>query len=155
VSWFAEFGGSIFVVFATLIILSEIGLHVWAALHNRQYNVSWLILLLGITIGFVGMFILNPGRAKDGGKFLVDSAVRVVQVVRLGRRAGDPMNVVVQDKDGNTAEFPVPRIADNDTDTQIKIPLVIDPDTAEPLNRRQSDPPAPPRMGGEADGKGD
>lgn len=130
------------VTLALLVALSEVGLHIYAVLLQRKYNVSWIMLLVALILGFVGMFVINPARAKDGGKFLVDSTIRVVQVIRQGRRKDDALNVTVADALGHTAEIEIPNTADND-EQPLVIPIVVDPATKEPLLRRQSDPPIP------------
>lgn len=111
---FGEFGGSALVVLALLITLSEVGLHILATLNGRRYTVSWIMLFIALVMGFVGMFILSPMRAKDGGKFLVDNTIRVLQVFRIGRRKDDSLAVVLEDSMGNTAELAVPSLSTAD-----------------------------------------
>ncbi len=101
-------------IFALLITLSEVGLHVWASMNGRKYNVSWVMLFVALIMGFVGMFILNPGQAKEGGRFIVDNTIRVIQVVRQGRRKSDAVAVVLEDHAGNTGEIIVPALTTAD-----------------------------------------
>ncbi len=102
------------VIFALLITLSEVGLHVWASMNGRKYSLSWAMLFVALIMGFVGMFILNPGRAKEGGRFIVDNTIRVLQVVRQGRRKSDAIAVVLEDHEGNTGEIVVPSLTTGD-----------------------------------------
>jgi hypothetical protein len=49
---------------------------------------------IGCLFGFVGAFVLNPRQAKEGAGIVVDSTVRIVGVVRGGRRSTDTPVVV-------------------------------------------------------------
>jgi hypothetical protein len=49
---------------------------------------------IGCLFGFVGGFVLNPGKAKEGAAIVVDSTVRVIGVVRNGRRSTDTAVIV-------------------------------------------------------------
>lgn len=109
-----QIGGTALTILATVIALSEVALRIYAAIYVRQYSPSYVMLSIAVVIGFTGLYTLDPSRAKDGGRFLVDNAIRVIQVLRIGRRKDDPLAVVVADQNGNTAEIAVPTIAAND-----------------------------------------
>ena len=51
-------------------------------------------IVIGCIIGFVGFYLLDPKGAEDGGGFLVTSAVRIIGVVRGGRRSTDAPVVI-------------------------------------------------------------
>lgn len=138
VSWFREIGGTLLVLFALAVAASEIGLHVFFALREKKYDVSWLMLIIALVLGFIGMYILNPLLAKDGGKFLVDNSIRVITVIRNGRRKNDNLNVTLEDQSGNSAEVAIPV----DAPDQPEVPLEKIADSLGQLpHRRETDKP--------------
>jgi hypothetical protein len=126
----ARFWGGLFLVGLALIItISEIAMHLYGLLTGVKFEVSHTDLFAALIIGFVGMYVLSPRRAKDGGQFLVNSTVRVIQVIRNGRRKTDAVAAVVEDEAGNQATIHVPTM-------ETEIPVEMDADTPK---RRSSD----------------
>lgn len=123
-------GGITLIVFGSIILTIEIALHVMAALEQRSYHIHMTMVLIAFVIGFVGMYILSPPRAKEGGQFIVDNAIKIIQTMRAGRRKGDPLAALVEDLDGNTATVIIP------APTETEVP--IQP-TADTPARRKSD----------------
>lgn len=76
-------------------LLAEGGLHFLSFFLERQYELNHGVLLISMIIGFVGFYIIDPVRAKDGTGILRETAVAVIGVVRSGRRATDADVVVV------------------------------------------------------------
>lgn len=65
------------------------------AVRGHTYEIPRTVFYVAAVIGFVGFYGLDPKRAKDGGSFIVDSAVRIIGVVRNGRRSSDVAVVAV------------------------------------------------------------
>jgi hypothetical protein len=128
----AKIGGILMVLFAGVIITIEVMLHVMAASHDRSYSINYVMLLIGLITGFTGMYILSPPRAKDGGQFIVNNAIKIIQVMKAGRRKGDPIAAIVEDVNGNTATMVIP--APTETEVPIKSANESGP------NRRMTDP---------------
>lgn len=55
------------------------------------HQMEWWVVLVGATFGFVGFYLTNPPGAITAGTFIVDSGVKIIGVVRSGRRASDPV----------------------------------------------------------------
>jgi len=101
-----------------------------------EYIIDLRMLLIALITGFVGMYILNPYRAREGGQFLVDSAVKILIVVRAGRRKDDPIKTTVEDRNGKQVTLIVP-IPPNQSSNGSASPRV-----SGPLNARITDKPA-------------
>lgn len=124
------------VLLALLVVLSEIGLHVFFAANEKRYDISWVMLIIALIMGFTGMYVLNPARAKDGGRFIVDSSLRIISVVRNGRRKEDPLKVEIQNEEGQSAELAVPVIPPDNPEIPIE---QIAASLGQIPKRRQSD----------------
>lgn len=72
-------------------ILTEL-LRYWLGNHPPE----WWVLSLAALLGFFGFYLLNPAAAKDAFGFATDQAVKVIGVVRSGRRSTDPVVAVTQ-----------------------------------------------------------
>lgn len=141
----AKVGGILLVVFAGVLITVEVMLHVMAATHDRSYHINYWMLLISCVTGFTGLYILSPPRAKDGGQFLVNNAIRIIQVIKAGRRKGDPMTAIVEDMEtGMTASVLLPP----PVETEVPITSIADGNAIGP-NRRASD--AKPSNGDQGD----
>lgn len=101
-------GGLSLVSIAVLIALAEVVIHIYGKYNGKHYDVGHIDLLVALVIGFVGMYVLSPKGAKDGGQFLVDNALRVITVIRSGRRKTDMMKVVVENQEGQQTSIDVP-----------------------------------------------
>lgn len=130
-----KIGGIILVVFAAIVVMIEIILHVIAVAHGQKYSINYVMLAIAFVTGFTGFYILNPPRAKDGGEFIVDNAIKIIQVMKAGRRKDDPTAVVVQDKNGQTATM----VIHPPTETEVSIAPQIDAQA-----RRNTDALLPP-----------
>lgn len=128
----AKVGGILLVTFAAIILTIEIMLHVIAATHDRSYSVNYWMLLIAMVTGFTGFYILNPPRAKDGGQFIVNNAIKIIQVMKAGRRKGDPIAAIVEDAQGNTATMVIP------APTETEVPIQRSDEDGP--KRRQTDP---------------
>jgi general stress protein CsbA len=115
----AKVGGILLVLFAGVLITIEVMLHVMAATHDRSYSINYWMMLIALVSGFTGLYILSPPRAKDGGQFLVNNAIKIIQVVRQGRRKDDPVHAVLEDQNGMTTTLEVP-VPPHDTEIQIE-----------------------------------
>ena len=132
----ARFWGGLFLVsIALLIALSEIAIHLYGKLTGHKYDIGHVDLLVALVIGFVGMYILSPKGAKDGGQFLVNNTIRVIQVIRSGRRKTDPVSAIVEDELGNTATIEVP--TPQHRETELPLPQGTD------LPRRRAEDQVP------------
>jgi hypothetical protein len=142
----AKIGALALIFFAAVLVGIEVSLHVDAAIHGSKYSINYTMLLIALIVGFVGMYILSPPRAKEGGQFIVDSTVKIIQVFRAGRRKNDPVAAVIEDKQGHsgTIVIPVPP-------HESEIPLESSQEVADSPQRRCTDPnhtgthPIPPR----------
>jgi len=122
----ARFWGGLFLVsIALLIALAEIAIHLYGKLTGHHYDIGHIDMFVALVIGFVGMYVLSPKGAKDGGQFLVNNTIRVIQVIRSGRRKSDPVTAVVEDALGNTASIGVPLIPAT-SETEIPITAGIE-----------------------------
>lgn len=72
-------------------ILTEL-LRYWIADHRPE----WWVLSVAALFGFLGFYMINPAGAKDAFGFATDQAVKVIGVVRSGRRATDPVVAVTE-----------------------------------------------------------
>jgi hypothetical protein len=114
-----KFWGGLFLVgIGLLIALVEVAVHIYGKFTGHRYDIGHVDLLIALVIGFVGMYILSPKGAKDGGQFLVNNTIRVIQVIRSGRRKTDVVNAVVEDIEGNTATIQVPPLT---SETEVPI----------------------------------
>ncbi len=66
------------------VLLMELSRY-WMYLHPIH---AWPV-VIGCLIAFLGFYLLNPSSARDGAQIVVDSAVRIIGVVRSGRRSTD------------------------------------------------------------------
>jgi hypothetical protein len=74
-------------------ILIEFAFYFRSSAHGQHYDVSPWVMLGGAVICFVGGFVIDSKKAESAGGFLVDSSVKVIGVIRSGRRSSD--NVIV------------------------------------------------------------
>lgn len=137
----AKVGGILLVTFAAVILTIEIMLHVIAASHSREYSINYWMLLISFVTGFTGFYILSPPRAKDGGQFIVNNAIKIIQVMKAGRRKGDPIAAIVEDEHGNTATMVIP--APTETEVPIRHAEESGPSRrqTDPLNAPHDEPP--------------
>lgn len=134
----AKLGGILLVLFAGVLITIEVMLHVMAATHDRSYSINYWMLLIALISGFTGLYILSPPRAKDGGQFLVNSAVRIIQVMKAGRRKGDPMSALVEDEKGNMQTVLLP------SPVESEVPIKSIDESGNSPCRRSTDPKKQP-----------
>jgi hypothetical protein len=81
--------GSVMATIGVLVILTEIGLHVYSAVTHTKYEMDHTVLLAGALMGFWGFYWVD-------GK----SATAAVAVLRGGRRSTDtPVVVPAQRED--------------------------------------------------------
>lgn len=125
-------GGVTLVCIGVLIALSEVAVHIYGKVTGKMFDTGHVDLLIALVFGFVGMYVLSPKGAKDGGQFLVNSTVRVIQVIRSGRRRSDPVAAVLEDELGHTATIEVPHLTDKE------IPIEAERDATKP-HRRATD----------------
>jgi hypothetical protein len=126
--------GAIFVAIAAGILLAEVGLHLYMSVTDHGYEPSHWIIFIAFVLGFAGWYTLSPKSAKDGGQFIVDNGIKVLQTIRLGRRKSDAMKIV------------------NPTTEEIAIPLTVEPDPPGSPKRRVTDDQLPtPAAEGEGD----
>lgn len=94
--------GGFLVTLGIAILLVEL-IRYWLKGHAIH---AWPV-VIGSAIGFVGFYMLDPGGAKDGAGVIEDFTVRVLAVIRSGRRSTDTKVVVdVEDR---------PKLTDNDS----------------------------------------
>lgn len=87
--WASTISGGAFALLGVITLLVEL-VRYWMAGHV----IHAAPVCIGCLFGFTGFFILNPTRAKEGAGIVVDSTVRVIGVVRGGRRSTDAPIVV-------------------------------------------------------------
>lgn len=73
------------------IILGEI-VRNWMFGHRIE---AWVV-AIGCGFGFFGFYGMDSKRAKDAFGFAVDNSVKVIGVVRSGRRSTDPVVAVTE-----------------------------------------------------------
>lgn len=127
-------GGIVLISFSAILVVTEVVLHVLSVTQGHKYSINYVMLIIAAVVGFTGMYILSPPRAKDGGEFIVDNAIKIIQVMKAGRRKNDPIAAVVEDKNGQTATM----IIHPPTETEVTIAPTIE-DGHEP--RRKTDTP--------------
>jgi hypothetical protein len=126
----ARIGGLCLIVFALSMLSLEIVLHTYATLNQRSYDLNHMVILMALILGFVGMYVLSPSKAKDGGRFIVDSTVKIVQVIRFGRRKNDAVMTTIEDREGHRASLVTPTIT---TETELPVEPMAD------MQRRKTD----------------
>lgn len=72
-----------------LVLLVEL-VRYWLTGHSIH---GWPV-AIGCIVGFVGFYGLDPKEARDGGAFIVSSAVSIIGTIRSGRRSTDVRAVV-------------------------------------------------------------
>lgn len=94
--------GIIMAIIGVLILLVEIGLHIWAVFTHQEYDLNHWVLIVGMVFGFVGFYIQDPKKTSEGATVLVQNGVEILKnlPLRLGRRSTDA--VVVPDPDPTT-----------------------------------------------------
>lgn len=80
--------GVVLVLLGLTILLSE-----WIRASWFNHHPETFALALGIVLGFIGFYIIDPVHAEQGARIVIDGATSVIQVVRSGRRSTD--NVIV------------------------------------------------------------
>jgi cytochrome c biogenesis protein CcdA len=75
--------GAIMATIGVLVILSEVGLHIYSAITHTKYEIDHIVLLAGALLGFWGFYWID-------GK----SAAGAVAVIRGGRRSTDAPVVI-------------------------------------------------------------
>lgn len=61
-----------------------------------QHEIEGWVVAIGAALGFFGFYLMAPARAKDAYGFALDGFVKIVDTVRIGRRATDPVVAVTQ-----------------------------------------------------------
>ena len=125
-------GGIALVCIGILIALAEVAVHIYGKVSGKLYDTGHVDLLIALVFGFVGMYVISPKGAKDGGQFLINSTIRVIQVIRFGRRKDDPTTAVLEDDLGNTAAIQVPHL-------ETEVPIEQSRDAKQLPHRRASD----------------
>jgi hypothetical protein len=87
--WASTISGGVFASLGVATLLVEL-VRYWMTDHA----IHAAPVCIGCLFGFVGFFILNPKRAVEGAQVVVDSSVRIIGVVRGGRRSTDTKVVV-------------------------------------------------------------
>lgn len=80
------------------ILLATVTIQLVGAVRGENYEISHSIFYVAMVLGFVGFYGLDPKRAKDGGQFIADNALRFVSILRTGRRSTDAVAVVTEPK---------------------------------------------------------
>jgi protein-S-isoprenylcysteine O-methyltransferase Ste14 len=89
--WATTITGVTFALLGVVTLLIEL-LRYWLTDHA----IHAAPVCIGCLFGFVGFFAISPTRAKEGAGIVVDSTVRVIGVVRGGRRSTDTPVVVAR-----------------------------------------------------------
>jgi protein-S-isoprenylcysteine O-methyltransferase Ste14 len=92
--WAATISGVSLALLGVVVLLVEL-VRYWLADHP----IHAAPVCIGCLFSFTGFFVLNPTRAKEGASIVVDSTVRVIGVVRGGRRSTDRQVVVAKTED--------------------------------------------------------
>jgi hypothetical protein len=87
--------GYVLAAIGVIILLSEIALHYYGYFHGKTYELDRPVLYVGLVIGFVGFYMINPKGAEGGTDILTRTVVALISVVRTGKRAGDGVSVEV------------------------------------------------------------
>jgi hypothetical protein len=82
--WASTIGGVVLALLGVATLLVEL-VRYWTLNHP----IHAAPVCIGCLFAFCGFFILNPKRAVQGAAVVVDSTVRVVGVLRGGRRSTD------------------------------------------------------------------
>lgn len=102
------------------VLLFEIGLHFYGYFTGVAYQLNQPVLYVGMVIGFVGFYMINPKSAEGGTDILTRTAVALISVVRTGNRAGDVKVEVTPVAKGAVVTVPQPVGAPHpDTDPAI------------------------------------
>jgi hypothetical protein len=85
------------------VLLSEVSLHYYGYFHHTEYTLNHPVLYVGLVIGFVGFYMINPKGAESGTNILSRTVIGLIEVVRTGKRAEDVKVEVTA-----TRETPIP-----------------------------------------------
>jgi Tfp pilus assembly major pilin PilA len=92
--------GSVMAAIGVLVILTEIGLHVYSAITHTKYEMDHTALLSGAVVGFVGFYLIDSKSATATANIVVGSGAQIIRAVRGGRRSTDtPVVVPAQRED--------------------------------------------------------
>lgn len=76
-------------IVGVLFLIASVTIEIAGALNEKHYEVPHSAIYVGMILGFIGFYGLNPDRALKGGDFIVSSATRIITAVRTGRRSTD------------------------------------------------------------------
>jgi hypothetical protein len=79
------------------VLLSEVALHYYGYFHKAAYELDRPVLYVGLVIGFVGFYMINPKGAESGTDILSRTVIGIISVVRTGKRAEDVKVEVTQE----------------------------------------------------------
>jgi hypothetical protein len=91
--------GGIMATIGVLVILIEIGLHVFSAITHTHYEMDHVALLSGAILGFIGFYLVDSRGATGAATVVVGSAGQLIRAVRGGRRSTDAPVVVAKTED--------------------------------------------------------
>lgn len=139
--------GYLLAAIGVAVLVFQIGLYFYGALTHVDYQVYRPVSYLGMVLGFVGFYMIQPKGALEGASFLRDTAVAIISVVRTGKRAGDAVAVEV-----TPVHEGVPAPTEKTTITVPNPAAVADPATAalletEAAARREKHTLSPPIIG--------
>lgn len=83
---------------------------------------EWWVFGIAAVLGFLGFYQINPAGAKDAFSFITDQSVKIIGVIRTGRRSTDV--AVVAAKNGGP---PTVVTADNAPPIPTDVPIANDP----------------------------
>jgi uncharacterized membrane protein len=92
--------GATMATIGVLVILVEVGLHIYAAITHVRYEMDHTALLSGAVVGFVGFYLVDSKSATATANIVVGSGAQIIRAVRGGRRSTDtPVVVPAQRED--------------------------------------------------------
>jgi hypothetical protein len=91
--------GGLMAILGLIVILSEIGLHLYSAITHTHYEMDHIVLMIGAVIGMWGCYLVDRKTAEGAVGFVAGS---VGQIVRGGRRSTDTPVVVTKPSDPET-----------------------------------------------------
>jgi hypothetical protein len=97
-----------------LVMLGGIGIHWYFESRGQPHKLEWIPQLVGASIAFAAFYAMDAKKAEGAGGFLLNAGVRILAVIRTGKRDDDPVITVSQgpapsaNPPAVTVEVPVP-----------------------------------------------
>lgn len=114
--------GYLLAALGVAVLLFSLALHFYSYFGGAKYELNYPVIYVGMLIGFVGFYMINPKGAEGGTNILTRTVVAIISVVRSGKSAASATTTVevTPVHDG---------VADKSATTTVVVPAAIPPVT--------------------------